>query len=80
MADDEIGYAAALSELDAILRALEAPDVDVDSLAEQVARATALITICRTRISAAAQQIEHLGLSGAAQTPEPGTAGRSGSS
>jgi exodeoxyribonuclease VII small subunit len=48
-----LGYADAMRELDAILAELEADDVDVDRLAERVARAAALIELCRGRIEAA---------------------------
>ena len=39
----EPGYAEAVAELEEILEALEAEDVDVDALAERVRRAAALI-------------------------------------
>jgi len=52
------GYAEALAELDEILARLDRPDVDVDVLAAEVARAAALITFCRERISSARLQIE----------------------
>jgi len=52
------GYAAALSELDAILRELEGTDVDVDHLADRVSRASELITLCREKISNAQVKIE----------------------
>jgi exodeoxyribonuclease VII small subunit len=55
-----IGYADALAELDTILRELDSSDVDVDQLAHRVARAHALIQVCRQRISAAAVQIQNL--------------------
>ena len=48
-----LGYADAMRELEAILGELEADDVDVDRLAERVARAAALIELCRGRIEAA---------------------------
>ncbi len=54
------GYADALSELDAILRELEGSDVDVDHLAERVARASALITVCRDKITTAEVQIRQV--------------------
>ena len=61
MTDHDVpGYAAALSELDAILRELESSDVDVDHLAERVERASALIALCRTKISAAQVKIEQV--------------------
>ena len=62
MTDDattpEIGYADALSELDTILRELEGSDVDVDRLADRVARAADLISVCRDRIDAARLRID----------------------
>ena len=51
MDDDTPGYADALAELDAILRELEGSDVDVDRLADRVARASTLILLCREKIS-----------------------------
>lgn len=58
MTSEQPGYAAALSELDAILRELESSDVDVDHLAERVARAAELIAVCRDRISTARLKID----------------------
>jgi len=57
---DAIGYADALRELDTILRELEGSDVDVDRLAERVARAAELITLCRDRITTADLQIRQV--------------------
>jgi exodeoxyribonuclease VII small subunit len=54
------GYADALSELDSILRELESSDVDVDRLADRVARAAELIGLCRDRISAARIRIDEV--------------------
>jgi exodeoxyribonuclease VII small subunit len=67
------GYAAALTELDSILRELESSDVDVDHLAERVARAAELIQLCRTKISAAQLRIEAVtaDLDAAVGAPEP---------
>ncbi len=56
----EPGYADALAELDGILRELEGSDVDVDHLADRVARASTLITLCRERISSAQLRIEQV--------------------
>ena len=58
--DDTPGYADALRELDGILRELEGSDVDVDHLAERVARASELITVCRDKISTAELQIRQV--------------------
>jgi exodeoxyribonuclease VII small subunit len=54
------GYAAALSELDAILRELEGSDVDVDQLAQRVSRASELISLCRDKISNAQIKIQEV--------------------
>jgi exodeoxyribonuclease VII small subunit len=59
-AGDEIGYADALGELDAILRELEGSDVDVDRLADRVARAADLIALCRDRIGSARLRIDEV--------------------
>lgn len=56
----EPGYAEAVAELEEILEALEAEDVDVDALAERVRRAAALIEACRERIAAAKLQIDEV--------------------
>ncbi len=58
--DTQPGYAAALAELDGILRELEGSDVDVDHLAERVARASELIQLCRAKISTAQLRIEQV--------------------
>ncbi len=58
--DAAIGYADALAELDAILRELEGSDVDVDRLADRVARAADLIQLCRDRISHARLRIDEV--------------------
>lgn len=60
MADEPTGYADALRELDTILRELEGSDVDVDHLADRVARASTLITLCREKISLAQMRIEQV--------------------
>ena len=54
------GYADALRELDTILRELEGSDVDVDRLAERVERASALITVCRDKITTAEMSIRQV--------------------
>lgn len=58
--NDELGYAAAVDELDTILRELEGADVDVDRLADRVGRAAALIALCRDRIDRARLQIDEV--------------------
>jgi exodeoxyribonuclease VII small subunit len=43
-------YGDALDELEAILAELDASTVDVDQLADQVKRASALVRYCRARL------------------------------
>ena len=59
-APGDVGYAAALDELDDILRELEGSDVDVDRLADRVARAADLIALCRDRIGNARLRIDEV--------------------
>jgi exodeoxyribonuclease VII small subunit len=59
-AANDLGYAQALDELDQILRELEGTDVDVDRLADRVARASELIAVCRQRITAAKLRIDEV--------------------
>ncbi|MEO2107999.1 MAG: exodeoxyribonuclease VII small subunit [Actinomycetota bacterium] len=53
-------YADAEQELETILEALEADDVDVDELSSRVARARELITWCRGRLRTAEVTITEL--------------------
>lgn len=55
-----IDYASALVELDTILAELEDETLNVDLLAERVARASELITFCRSRITDAKLQVEQI--------------------
>ena len=57
---DGPGYAAALTELEAILVSLESADLDVDVLGAKVARAAELIRLCRNRIGAARLEVEQV--------------------
>ena len=57
---DQIGYAEALAELENILNELEGDDVDVDTLAQHVQRASLLIELCRERIGSARMRIEEV--------------------
>ncbi len=57
---DELGYADALSELEAILDRLEHDEPDVDRVAADVARAADLVRHCRNRIAAARLKVEEV--------------------
>ncbi|MBL8777115.1 MAG: exodeoxyribonuclease VII small subunit [Acidimicrobiales bacterium] len=56
----ELGYGEALAELETILAELEDDTLDVDLLAERVARAAALIAHCRGRIDGARMEVERI--------------------
>ncbi len=58
--EKQVGYAEALAELESILNELESEDVDVDTLAQHVQRASALIELCRERIGSARLRIEEV--------------------
>ncbi len=62
MADEQPGYAEALAELEAILAELERADVDVDHLVDRIARAAALVELCKSRIDAARVDVERIQL------------------
>ncbi|MBW3575077.1 MAG: exodeoxyribonuclease VII small subunit [Actinobacteria bacterium] len=53
-------YASAVAELEAILAQLEDDALDVDRLAERVARAAALIRLCRKRIADTRMEVERI--------------------
>lgn len=57
---DSLGYAEAVTELEAILSELEADDVDVDRLAAQVRRAADLIELCRGRLESAQVEVTRI--------------------
>ena len=77
MSAQEIGYADALSELQQILRELEAEDIDIDVLAVKVERAAELIRVCRGRINDAEVRVKEIvaGLDQGAGEPSPNEEG-----
>jgi len=58
--EKQVGYAEALAELEDILAVLEGDEVDVDTLAQHVQRASTLIELCRERIGSARLRIEEV--------------------
>jgi exodeoxyribonuclease VII small subunit len=54
---DELSYAEAVAELEAILKRIEMADVDVDTLSSAVERAAELLKLCRTRIEKAETRV-----------------------
>ncbi|MDG1409681.1 MAG: exodeoxyribonuclease VII small subunit [Acidimicrobiales bacterium] len=67
---EEVGYADAIVELEAILDDLEDDDLDVDVLATKVERASTLIQVCRDRIGAARVQVERVVASLESEDPD----------
>ena len=67
---ESIGYAEAMTELEAILVEIEADDVDVDVLSERVKRAAELIKLCRQRIHDTRVEVEDIVASLAADEPQ----------
>lgn len=61
----EPGFGEALEELEAILRRVEAEEIDIDSLAEELRRAAELLEVCRGKLKKAevevAQIVQSLG-------------------
>lgn len=54
----ELSYSEALDELDDILAELESSAVDVDLLAERVARGVVLVRYCRQRLRVVRSDVE----------------------
>ena len=67
-------YGASLVELEGILDELETSAIDVDHLAERVARAAHLVAHCRDRLRTVEQDVNAVveNLSGPAQQTPPG--------
>lgn len=57
---EDLAYTDALAELEAILERLEHDEPDVDRVAEDVARAAALLVHCRSRIAAARLRVDEV--------------------
>lgn len=56
----DLSYNQAVEELEAIIAQLNEQNVDVDKLAEHVKRATALVELCKTKLTRAETQVNKL--------------------
>ena len=56
----DVGYAAAMRELDDIVRRLDDDALDIDTLAAEVERAADLIAACRERLSTARLRVPQI--------------------
>jgi exodeoxyribonuclease VII small subunit len=57
---DRPGFASAMQELNTIVAELESDALDVDHLAERVARAAELVLLCRERIDGARFAVDEI--------------------
>lgn len=57
---DGMTYGAALEELEELLDELEGADIDVDRLAEQVARGAELVRFCRARLDVVSADVDEV--------------------
>ncbi|MDR0511005.1 MAG: exodeoxyribonuclease VII small subunit [Rikenellaceae bacterium] len=55
---EKIGYSQALAQIEAILNKFQQGQLDVDTLAADVRRATELIRLCRERLAKAEKEVE----------------------
>jgi exodeoxyribonuclease VII small subunit len=58
--DAGLSYGRALDELESLLSQLEAADVDVDRLTQQVARGVELVRFCRQRLSEVTADVDQV--------------------
>jgi exodeoxyribonuclease VII small subunit len=56
--EETLSYVKAIEELEAIIREIEAENVDVDILADKVKRATHLIKFCKNRLRSTEEEVK----------------------
>lgn len=56
--EEELTYTQAVEELDDLLEELERADVDVDHLADRVARGAQLVRFCRERLDVVTSEVD----------------------
>jgi exodeoxyribonuclease VII small subunit len=67
---EEIGFADAIAELETILGRIEGEEIDIDELASELKRATALLETCRARVRKAEAEVTQV-VKGLEVEPEP---------
>ena len=60
MATKKVTYKEAITEIEEILEKIENEELDVDELAEQVSRVSALITICKDKLHKTEEEVEKI--------------------
>lgn len=58
MTEDKLSYGQAIAKVEQIVKALQDPSADVDSLASMVAQATELINYCTEKLRTAQVEVE----------------------
>lgn len=58
MAEKELTYAQAMTQIETIVRAMNENEIDVDTLGTQVEKAVQLITLCKSKLVKAQTQID----------------------
>lgn len=53
----EMGYGAAISELESILQKMQSPECDIDSLSMLTTRALALLKHCKDRLTKTDEEV-----------------------
>lgn len=72
MANEELTYETAITELEAIVKGIESGEVNVDLLTEKLKRATVLIRFCNERLKGTQDAVNKIlvDLEGAAKEDE----------
>jgi len=60
MAKKAITYQSAIEELEQILDKMESNELEIDSLSDQVKRASELITICKNKLKKTEEDVEEI--------------------
>ena len=60
MGKQQVGYTEAIAEIEEILEKFSKEELDVDTLASNVKRATELIKICKQRLRKAESDVEEI--------------------
>lgn len=60
MSEDQINYARAFEELQAIVTEIELGQISVDILSEKVKRASELIAICKTKLTSTEEDVNQI--------------------
>ncbi len=60
MAQEEITYEEATAQIEEILGRFRNNEVSIDQLAQEVERATKLITLCRSRLTATEAEVKKI--------------------